>query len=199
MRDRAGRQLVSGSYRRLSRREVHRNAWLTVEAHRVIHPTGAAGEHLLIVTPQSCGVVVEDDGELLFTRQPRFAAQKDVIEIVKGGSNVGELPLDTAKRELREELGVIARSWSQLGILQEIPSIVEPPLILFLARDLEYGTPEPSAEEGITPGCFKIAAALKGAVRGEIDDAVTVAALFRFAALHGGITLLNGADSTEHL
>lgn len=175
---------MSDAYRRLSRREVYRNAWVTVEAHRIVHATGAPGEHVLIVTPQSCGVVVEDRGDLLFARQPRFAARKYVTEIVKGGSNAGERPLDSAKRELREELGITAGSWSELGTLQEIPSIVEPPLILFLAQDIEYGRPEPMDEEGIALVRLKVAEALNAAVSGEIDDAVTVAALFRFAAVH---------------
>jgi len=89
--------------------------------------------------------------------------------------------LDSAKRELREELGITARYWSDLGTLHEIPSIVEPPVILFLARELEYGASNPAAEESIMAVRLRIGAALNAAVNGEIDDAVTIAALFRFA------------------
>jgi 8-oxo-dGTP pyrophosphatase MutT (NUDIX family) len=165
-----------------------------VEAHRIVHPTGVPGEHALIVTPQSCGVIVEDHGELLFTLQPRFAAERHVIEIVKGGSEAGELPLDSAKRELREELGITARSWSKLGTMHEIPSIVAPPLILFWAQELEFGIPHRADEEGIALVRFEIGAALHAAVSGEIDDAVTVAALFRFAASSGYIPLPPSVD-----
>lgn len=180
---------MSGLYRRLERREIYRNAWVTAETHRIEHPTGVLGEHLLIVTPQSCGVVVEDDGDLLFARQPRFAAQRDVIEIVKGGADPGEAPLHSAKRELREELGITARAWSQLGTLQEIPSIVEPPIVLFVAQDLNFETPQPAAEEVIQLVRFKIGDALRAAIAGEINDAVTVASLFRFAVAQALITL----------
>ncbi len=179
--------MTHNRHTRLSRRELYRNAWLSVEAHRIVHPSGAPGEHVLVVTPQSCGIVVEDDGELLFARQPRFAAQGHVIEIVKGGAGAGELSLDSAKRELREELGITAGKWSDLGIVHEIPSIVEPPVALFVARELEYGVSEPAEEESITIVRLKIAAALDAAVSGEIDDAVTIAALFRFAASSGYI------------
>ncbi len=142
----------------------------------------------MVVSPQSSGIVVEDDGELLFARQPRFAAQDHVTEIVKGGAGAGESPLDSAKRELREELGITARKWSYLGLVREIPSIVDPPVALFVARELEYGVPEPADEESITIVRLKIAAALDAAVSGEIDDAVTIAALFRFAASSGYLT-----------
>jgi ADP-ribose pyrophosphatase len=140
------------------------------------------GEHIVITTPQSCGVVVQDRGDLLFTRQPRFAARCDVIEIVKGGQHEGESVEACAKRELREELGITAADWSNLGRLREIPSIVDPPLQLFLARDLEFVTAEPGEEESIFTVRLSIDGALDAAISGEIDDAVTVAALLRFAA-----------------
>lgn len=185
-------------HRRLSRREVYRNAWISVEAHRIEHPTGIRGEHVLVVTPQSCGVIVQDHGGLLFTLQPRFAAQRQVIEIVKGGSERAELPLDSAKRELREELGITARCWSELGTLYEIPSIVAPPLKLFLAEELEFGVPKPADEERITVVRLSVDAALKAAAQGDIDDAVTVAALLRFSVARGYLALPR-ADSGSQL
>lgn len=170
-------------YRRLSRRQVYKNVWLSVEAHRIVHPSGVPGEHILITTPQSCGILVQDHDELLFTRQPRFAAQCDVIEIVKGGQHEGETSQECAKRELREELGISAHHWSDLGRLREIPSIVDPPVTIFVARDLEFAAPEPAEEESISLVRLTIDKALDAALSGEIDDAVTIAALFRFAAL----------------
>lgn len=172
-------------FTRLNQKTVYRNRWLSVEVHGITHPNGAAGEHVGIVTPQACGVLVEDNGYLLFARQPRFAAQQYVTEIVKGGSSADESPLESAKRELREELGVTAHSWLALGTVREIPSIVNPPVVLFLARELTYGAPQPSDEESITMVRLTIAGAVGAAINGEIDDAVTIAALFRFAATFG--------------
>ncbi len=125
-------------YKRLARCEIYRNSWVAVERHEITHPTGVRGEHVLIVTPQSCGIVVEDGADLLFTRQARFAAAGYVTEIVKGGRNDGESLEEAAQRELLEELGVIARTWSRLGTLREIPSIVTPPVAVFLAQHLEF-------------------------------------------------------------
>ncbi len=177
------------AYQRLSHKEIYRNPWLTVEAHQILHATGRPGEHLLVRTPQSCAVVVRDEEELLFARQPRFAARRAVIEIVKGGCNPTETPLDCAKRELFEELGARAREWSELGTLQEIPSIVDPPVICFSASDLEFAEPQPEDEESIATLRLRIDDALGAAIGGEIDDAVTAAALFRFGARHGYIAI----------
>jgi 8-oxo-dGTP pyrophosphatase MutT (NUDIX family) len=179
--------LTGDPYRRLSRRALYTSIWLDVDTYRIVHPSGTHGEHVVITTPQSCGVIVQDGDDLLFTRQPRFAARRHVTEIVKGGQHEGESVQDCARRELREELGVRAAEWSDLGSLREIPSIVDPPLRLFLARDLEFAAPEPAEEESISAVRLTIDEALDAAVTGVLDDAVTVAALFRFAATSGRI------------
>jgi len=64
---------------------------------------------------------------VLLVRQPRFAADAAVVEIVKGGRHAGESALDCAKRELREETGFSELdAGNELGQGFEIPSIVEP-------------------------------------------------------------------------
>ncbi len=171
------------AYQRLSKREVYRNRWLGIEAHAIIHPSGVEGEHVLIDAPPPSGVVVDDDGDLLFARQARFAAGIDVTEIVKGGANEGEDPLACAKRELREELGIVAREWIPLGVLYEIPSIVAHPLSLFLARDIEHVVDDQEDVERIELVRVPAADAIAAATNGQINDAVTVAALLRFAAV----------------
>lgn len=176
---------IINEYQRLHARHVYSNPWVAVDAHAIVHPSGAPGEHVLVTTPQSCGVIVEDNGDLLFTLQPRFAAQRRVVEIVKGGAADGESPLECAQRELREELGIVARRWLPLGAIYEIPSIVDPPVVIFAARDLEFGPTQAEPEETISQVRMTIADALSEVASGGISDAVTMAALLRFA-LHEG-------------
>ena len=172
-------------YTRLRARELYRNAYLTVEVHEILHPNGVAGEHLAVRTPQPCAIVVEDGDALLFAVQPRFASRRSAIEVVKGGRDPGESALQCAQRELGEELGVTARTWTELGRLYEIPSIVEEPVTLFLARDLGFGAARPEAGENIEIARIPIAAALERAATGVIDDAVTVGALLRYGFARG--------------
>jgi ADP-ribose pyrophosphatase len=174
-------------YVRVNMRELYRNPWLAVEAHEIVHPSGEPGEHVLVVTPQASAIVVEDGDEVLFTRQARFAARRDVIEIVKGGRNPGEMALQCAQRELLEELGIVARSWVELGTLYEIPSIVSQPLVLFLASGLQMERSRPERSESIELVRMKVGDAIAAARDGAIDDAVTVAALFRYGLRRGTI------------
>jgi ADP-ribose pyrophosphatase len=173
-------------YQRLERREIYRNPWLAVEVHRIVHPTGAPGEHVAIATGHASGVLVEEGSAFLFAHQPRFAACIETIEIVKGGADEGESALACAKRELREELGLEAETWIDLGIAYEVPSIIEHPVTLYLARDVrEVGT-DLEAVEQIAPVRFEADEAYRAAADGRINDAVTLAALFRYRLIASG-------------
>ncbi len=146
-----------------------------------MHPNGIAGEHGLVVVPAASAVVAIDGDDVILAQQARFAVDRVVLEIVKGGAEPGESALAAAKRELREELGFTARRWDELGIVFEVPSIIETPVSLFLARGLSAVRPEPEAVETIAAGRIPLAAALLAVGRGEIRDAVTGVALIRAA------------------
>ncbi len=170
-------------YRRLAQREVYRNRWVAVEVHNVVHPTGATGEHVLIATGRACGVLVVDGDTFVLARQARFAADARVLEIVKGGADEGETLLACAQRELREELGFEAKCWDALGIAYEIPSIVQHPVTLFLARDLQTVATAQEDVEAVVGERIAIDDAYRAAADGRIDDAVTLAALLRYRLL----------------
>jgi ADP-ribose pyrophosphatase len=173
------------TYQRLRSREVYRNPFLAIEAHEIVHPSGVPGEHALILTPPTSAVIVADGGDLLFTRQARFGAQAEVLEIVKGGAEQGESSLDCAQRETREELGIVAAHWKELGRLYEIPSIMDTPVDLFLAHGIEHVEPEFEPVETIELVRIPQEVAIAAAASGKINDAVTVAALLRYGVASG--------------
>jgi 8-oxo-dGTP pyrophosphatase MutT (NUDIX family) len=171
---------VSGAgYQRRARRVVYENRWLRFEAHKIVHPTGLPGEHGLVVTPPASAAVLVDGGDVLLVRQPRFAIDAIVLEVVKGSRAPGEDALACAIREVREEAGVVAARWTSLGVAYEIPSIVQEPVALFLACDLAPA-PLPAEEiEQIDVVRLPFDDALALCADGGIDDAVTALALLR--------------------
>ena len=170
--------LMAGFLRR-EKRTVYENPWLRFEAHDIVHPNGYPGEHGLIVVPTASAVVALDGADVLLARQRRFAIDKVVLEIVKGGASVGEGERACAERELREELGIVAAQWDALGIGYEIPSIMQTPVALFLARNLRFVGSNPEAVESIECVRLPFTQALEMAASGEIDDALTGLALLR--------------------
>ncbi len=171
---------ASGFVRR-AKRTVYENRWLRFEAHDIVHPNGMPGEYGVIVSPAPIAVVALDGDDVILARQARFAIDRVVLEIVKGGANAGESTLDAARRELREEVGFEASRWDDLGEGYEIPSIVERPVRLFLARSLHAVATELEDVESIDAARMPFAAALEAAATGEIADAMTAAALLRVA------------------
>jgi 8-oxo-dGTP pyrophosphatase MutT (NUDIX family) len=183
------------TFQRLSKREVYRNPYLAVEVYEIVHPSGAEGEHLLVLTPPCSAVIVADGGDLLFARQPRFGADADVLEIVKGGADESESPLECAQRETREELGITAAHWMQLGRLYEVPSIIGLPVELFLARGIEHVDVENEAIESIELVRVPEQLAIRAAAEGQINDAVTVAALLRYGVHTGALQIAQEAST----
>lgn len=171
---------MSGAgYRRLAHRTVYENAWLRFEAHEIVHPTGVAGEHGLVVTPAASAAILIDGDDVLLVRQPRFAVDAVVLEAIKGGGHVGEDALDCAIREAREEAGVAAARWQPLGIAFEVPSILAHPVALFLGRDLSAAPLPPEPNERIELVRMPLREALEACADGRIDDALTAIALLR--------------------
>ncbi len=169
-------------YVRHACRVVYANPWLRFEAHDMVHPTGVAGEHGVVVTPRASAVVLLDGDDVLLTRQARFAVDRIVLEAIKGGRHDGEDGLACAQRESREEAGVIADRWTSLGQVYEIPSIVQEPVELFLGSGLRAAPLPPEAVERIEIVRMPFADALDACARGTIDDAVTAVALLRARA-----------------
>lgn len=166
-------------YERRGKRVVYENAWLRFEAHEIVHPNGAPGVHGVVVTPPASAAVLVDGDEVVLVRQPRYAVDAFVLEVVKGGVAAGESALACAIRESREEAGLVAGRWTPLGTTYEIPSIVEHPVALFLGRDLRRAPLAAEAVERIDVVRMNFDDALAACADGRIDDAVTAIALLR--------------------
>ena len=155
---------------------------MTVEAHAIVHPNGEPGEHVVVRVDVACAVVVLDGEDVLLERQPRFAADRVMLEVVKGAGAPGETALGCARRETREEIGVVAERWDALGAVYEVPSIITGPVDCFLARRCTFAAPAPERVESIEPVRLPFVEAVEQARAGGIEDAVSAVALLRAEA-----------------
>jgi len=99
--------------------------------------------------PGAVGIVPVDDEHVWLTRQPREAAgQRASLEVPAGKLDVpGEPPLETAKRELAEEIGREAASWRELFSFFTSPGFSDERIWLYLATDLREAAGTHEAEE----------------------------------------------------
>ncbi len=105
-----------------------------------------------VAAPDSVAVVAYDDESVYLVRQPREAVQRsDVLEIPAGIMDVeGESALETAKRELREEIGMDADDWADATSFFTSIGFTDEVVHVFLATGLrKVGDPDASGEEQI--------------------------------------------------
>jgi 8-oxo-dGTP pyrophosphatase MutT (NUDIX family) len=100
-----------------------------------------------------------------------------------GGAPLDELPLDAAKRELREETGLTATRWSEVMRLHTSNSITDELGIVYVAAGLTEGEPEFEETEDLEVRKLPLEDAVQLVNDGEITDAISVAAILRVAAL----------------
>ena len=102
-----------------------------------------------------------------------------VTEIPAGKLEPGEDPFDAIRRELREEIGASAARWDALGYIMPSVGYTDEMLYLFLARDLTFGERRLDQGEFLEPFKMPFTEALAQAAGGRLNDAKTLAALFR--------------------
>jgi 8-oxo-dGTP pyrophosphatase MutT (NUDIX family) len=137
----------------------------TVRVDRFRYDDGEEADREVVAHPGSVAVVAHDGEHLYLVRQPREAVgEPELLERPAGKlDEEGEGPLDTAKRELAEEIGKGARTWSHLTSFYTSPGFVDEECHVYLATDLYDESAEADEDERIEIVTVPIA---------ELDDAI---------------------------
>jgi 8-oxo-dGTP pyrophosphatase MutT (NUDIX family) len=128
------------------------------------------------------GVVVLDDADrVLLVGQHRYTLDEYSWEIPEGGVPADEAPLDGIRRELREETGVEAAEWVEIGSYALSNSITDERGLLWLATGLTLGTAQPDPTEDLAVRWLSFDEALAMTMDGAIADAVSIMGIQRVA------------------
>ena len=147
----------------------YKNSWLEVCEDRVIRPDGQVGSFATVkLRPGVSALAVDEARQVYLTREFRYAIERDSIEVVSGAVEGDELPLSAARRELREELGIEATEWIDLGSVDPLTSIIHSPATLFLARKLSFLDPDCDSTEIIQMVKVKLSQAVRMVMESEI-------------------------------
>ena len=119
-------------------------------------------------------------GNVCLIRNRRVAVGKQLIELPAGTLEPGELPIQTAARELIEETGYQAGELSPLGEFYLSPGILDERMYLFLARNLTSVGANREAGEEIENMPVSWRRAMELVESGAIEDAKTIVGLLRY-------------------
>jgi len=142
---------VSSRFERLGAETVHEAKIFTVTRERFRHEDGEEVEREIVRHEGAVGIVAHDGEHVWLVRQPREApGVPDLLEVPAGKlDEEGEEPLQTAQRELAEEIGKAAAHWESLHEFFSSPGFTDEKVFLFLATGLSDRSAETEENERI--------------------------------------------------
>lgn len=161
----------------LSQKEIYNNKWITVTEYDVINPNGGKGIYGKVhMKNLAIGVVpLDEEGNTYLVGQYRFVLNQYSWEMPEGGGDPAVDKIESAKRELLEETGLVAKEWTFLLEMHISNSITDEHAFIYLARQLEQHTPIPEETEQLAIRKLPFSEAWKMVEDGTITDSITVA------------------------
>ncbi len=145
---------------------------------------GIEKDYKIVQHSGAVAIVAIDNAKMAFVWQTRPAVKSKMLEIPAGTMEPGEEPLECAVRELEEETGCKAETWTKLGACHMAPGYSTEVIHMFLAEDLTHGEQNLDDTEDIQVRWISIADLDKMVNSGEITDAKTLAA-FLYLRIRG--------------
>lgn len=175
---------MENPWKTLSSKLEYDNPWIQITEHQVITPGGSPGIYGVVhFKNQAVGIVPYEDGYIWMVGQYRYTLEQYSWEIPEGGSPMGEDPLETARRELKEETGLLAETYDPIVEMHLSNSATDEWGIIYLATGLSRGEASPEDTEDISAKKMKLEDVFVEVETGKITDSLTVAAIYKMMVL----------------
>lgn len=147
----------------------YKNRWIKVVEDQVIRPDGKAGIFGVVNIKGGSSILpIDDKGFVYLAEEFHYAFGKKSISAAHGGREDGGSYLAGAKRELKEELGITAKKWIDLGFVSPFSTTVRTSQKMYLAKDLEFGPSNNTDGENIKIVKVKFDKAFDMVMKGKI-------------------------------
>ena len=171
---------MKNPWKTLASKQIYKNDWIRLREDKVITPTGSPGIYGVVEAYPAIGIVpVTTNLETYLVGQYRYPLKTYSWEIPEGGGNHGETYINTAKRELEEETGLIAFKWTYLGSLYTSNSFTDEIGHLYLAEELTVTTSKPDITEDLKVKKVPFAEAYQMVLDQQIKDSLAVIGIMR--------------------
>lgn len=168
-------------WKKINEKVTYENPWIKVTHANVITPGGDEGIYGKVNYKNWAIGIIPIDKELntWIVGQYRFPLDQYSWEIPEGGGPIGEDAIDTAKRELSEEVGLKANKWTQIQTFHLSNSVSDEYGELFLAQDLDEFQNHPDPEEELIVKKLPFENVFQMVLEGKITDAMSVMGILK--------------------
>jgi ADP-ribose pyrophosphatase len=168
-----------------SQKSIYDNPWINVTEYQVLNPSGNPGIYGKVHFKNVAIGILPLDADLntYLVGQYRFPVDRYSWEMPEGGGPEGTDPLESAKRELLEETGLKAGTWTEILQIHLSNSVSDELSIIYLARDLAQFEAEPEDTEQLIINKVPFTEVYRMVCDGEITDSMTVAAVLKVQLL----------------
>lgn len=165
----------------LSSEIVHETPWVKINHHKVINPGGS--ESVYAVTEfknLAIGILpLDEDYNTWIVGQYRFPIDIYSWEIPEGGGKLDVPPIESAKRELEEECGLIADDWQLLLTSHTSNSATNEIAYIYVAKNLTHTAPHPDEDERLEVKKLPFAELYQMVMDNKITDSLSVMAVLK--------------------
>ncbi|NLV71640.1 MAG: NUDIX hydrolase [Actinobacteria bacterium] len=160
----------------VSSRTIYTGKIVTLQVDEIALPQGRTATREIVRHPGAVVMAALDSADQIYlVRQYRHAIGRHLLELPAGGLEPDEEPLLAAKRELREEVGLVADEWVFLGMFFSTPGFVNERLYAYLARSLTQVPQDPDDDENLSVVRLPLTSLLEHLER--VPDAKSMATL----------------------
>jgi ADP-ribose pyrophosphatase len=171
----------------VSSEEIYKGKIVHLFCDTVRLPNGKEATREVIRHVGAAAVVpLTDEGNVILVRQYRYPFAQVMLEIPAGKLDIGEDPIDCAKRELIEETGYDAKELVYLGAFYPSVAMLNEVIHLFLAKNMTLCETNLDEDEFLHVEQRPLGEVVEQVMRGEIPDGKTQTAILKAYYLLNG-------------
>ena len=171
---------MKNPYQTLSSGVVYENKWMRVIEDTISHRDGKGVYAYIDKSPAVTIIALSQKNEIYLVGQWRYPIRKYSWELPMGKTDKKERPLTAARRELQEEVDLVAKNWTALGSFYLADGTMNTKMHVYLAQQLHDAPGEPDDTEYLKVKKVSIRQIEKMIKNGEIFDGPTIAAFYLF-------------------
>lgn len=179
--------MEANPWKTLKEEIIYENPWIRVENHQVLNPAGREGIYGKVHFKNRALAIVpiDENQNTWLVGQYRYTLKEYSWEIPMGGGKINQNPLDSAKRELKEETGISASKWTEIMKIHTSNSVTDEVGFIYLAEELSFGATEFDETEVLKIVKLPFQEALDWVMSGKITDSISVAGILKVARILG--------------